>query len=73
MRLLSGPSDSNKIGIQSASATGSPSRSASECFSNITVCCQAIMTIFGCPHTEAVGLKNNQCSKRHKKYTDKTS
>lgn len=51
----------------------SPSTSVSECFINITVCCQAIMTIFGCPHTEAVGLKNNQCSKRHKECTGKTS
>lgn len=73
MRLLSRPSDSNKIGIQSASAMGSPSRSASECFTNIAVCCQADMTKFGCPHTEAVGLKNNQCSKRHKECTGKTS
>lgn len=34
------------------------------------------MTIFGCPHTEAVGLKNNQCMrnvlvKLHKNYKKK--
>lgn len=72
-RLLSRPSDSNKIGIQSASAMGSPSRSASECYTNIAVCFQAIIQQFGCPHREDVGLKYIICSERHREHYKKTS